>query len=61
MFGYPSHFYFDAWCGPLFYIMEGYQVIFLIDNFLRQESKYFILAMHTFVDEFVRLMPCYHP
>jgi hypothetical protein len=37
------------------HIMEGYQLVLLIDDFLCQEPKFFISAMHTFVDEFISL------
>jgi hypothetical protein len=44
--------------GMGLYIMEGWQIILLVDN---QEPKCFILAMHTNVDEFIWLIFYYRP
>jgi hypothetical protein len=39
--------------GMGLYIMQGCQIISLINDFLFQEPKCYILAMHVLVDEFI--------
>jgi hypothetical protein len=47
--------------GMGLYIMEGCQIILLINEFLFQEQNCYILAMHTLVDEFIWPILCYCP
>lgn len=45
--------------GMDLYIMKGWQIVLPIDDFLFEELKYFILAMHAFVVGLIWLILCY--